>query len=973
MVKKENPKKSAHKGIAQVKPSGSDYRTIYDSANEGIYIHEISAGRIIDANDAACKMFGYTRDELLKHTVEELSSGEPSYGQESAMSLILKAAAGEPQFFEWNFKRKTGETFWGEVNLKRIIFEGQDSVLAIVRDISERKAAEKVKSLLATIVESSHDAILSKTLDGIVTSWNLGAERIYGFKSKEIIGKHISVIIPPSRQDELSWILDNIRKGNRIDDHETIRRRKDGSIITVSLTIAPVFDSEGKVIGLSSIARDITEKKKAELELRKTRDELELRVQERTRELANANKALIAEINDKKRAENALRSSEEQLRVLINAMPDMVCFKDGEGRWIESNKSDLEFFGLEGVDYKGKTDLELAKHSPFYLDAFIRCYESDEKTWETGTTIHGEEMIPQPDGSVDVFDVIKVPLFHPDGSRRGLVVIGRDITERVEAEKALLKARDELEERVVDRTSELAEANKVLQDEIKERKRIEEAIINSERQLSDIINFLPDATFVVDSKGRVITWNRAIEEITSVSSASMLGKGEYEYSIPFYGERRPKLIDLVLNPDISVEEKYDYVNKQNSTLVAEVFIPDLKGGTYIWAKATPLYDSHGNVIGAIETIRDITEYKRAEQAVEAESKRLFSLLDSLPAFVYLQGPDHTIKFANKYFIDNFGEPAGKFCFQVLHDRENSSKICPTMEVFITKEPVSWEWTSDSGKTYQIYDYPFYDLDGSPLVLELGIDITERKRAEEELRDAKMQAELYLDLMAHDINNMNHVAMGYLEIANEKIELNDGDKPLISKPLEMMKNSSLLIDNVRKIQRAKYSNLRTDVIDLGKMLGDITQQYKDESIRGVSISYEPCCNCFVLANELLRDVFTNLIDNAIKHSDKHVKINIVLEHLFEGGNEYLGVYVEDNGPGIPDDIKEKIFGRLYKGPCKDKGSGIGLYLVNTLVTHFGGKVWVEDRVPGKMENGSRFVVILPSIRNVTPVEVKATYI
>ncbi|MDH4333146.1 MAG: EAL domain-containing protein [Desulfobulbaceae bacterium] len=127
-------------------------------------------------------------------------------------------------------------------------------------------------------------------------------------------------------------------------------------------------------------------------------------------------------------ADPALRESEARLRTLLNLMPDIVCIKDSQGRWLEANEAELALFQLEGVDYQGKTDAELAAFCPFYRQAFLACEASDQAAWLAGKMVRGEEVVPQPDGRLTFLDLYKIPLFHADGSRKGLVVLGRDIT-----------------------------------------------------------------------------------------------------------------------------------------------------------------------------------------------------------------------------------------------------------------------------------------------------------------------------------------------------------------------------------------------------------------------------------------------------------------------------------------------------------------------------------------------------------------
>jgi two-component system CheB/CheR fusion protein len=131
-------------------------------------------------------------------------------------------------------------------------------------DITDRKQAEQVGQRLVSIVESSDDAIVSKDFNGVITSWNGGAERLFGYTAEDVIGKPITILIPPDRQDEETTILGRIRSGDRVDHYETIRRRKDGSLIEISLTVSPVRNPEGKIVGASKIARDITERRRSE-------------------------------------------------------------------------------------------------------------------------------------------------------------------------------------------------------------------------------------------------------------------------------------------------------------------------------------------------------------------------------------------------------------------------------------------------------------------------------------------------------------------------------------------------------------------------------------------------------------------------------------------------------------------------------------------------------------------------------------
>jgi PAS domain S-box-containing protein len=167
--------------------------------------------------------------------------------------------------------------------------------------------------------------------------------------------------------------------------------------------------------------------------------------------------------------------------------------------------------------------------------------------------------------------------------------------------------------------------------DITEQKKAEQQVLQSQRSLSDILSFLPDATFVIDLEGKVIAWNSAMEMLTSIPAAAIIGKGDYEYALPFYKKRRPMLADLIFLPESELENKYNTVKRDGDTLVVDVFIPDFKeGGAWFWAKATPMFNSQGEVVGAIETIRDITDRKQAEEEIEKSKRNLADILSFLP-------------------------------------------------------------------------------------------------------------------------------------------------------------------------------------------------------------------------------------------------------------------------------------------------------------------------------------------------------
>jgi PAS domain S-box-containing protein len=249
-----------------------------------------------------------------------------------------------------------------------------------------------------------------------------------------------------------------------------------------------------------------------------------------------------------------------------------------------------------------------------------------------------------------------------------------------------------------------------------------------------------------------------------------------------------------------------------------------------------------------------------------------------------------------------------------------------------------------------------------LAYGINQDVTERKKAEDALRSAKTETELYVDLMGHDINNMNQITMGYLELAHNimeyegKLELDNIH--LLDRAIDSLNNSSRLIDNVRKIQREKMGLYKPEILDVDSILEELVTHFRNVPNRELNINYTCGDSCFVRANMLLKDVFINLIGNSIKHSAGPLTISVSVDKVKQDGGHYCRVSVEDDGPGIPDSLKRTLFDRLNLDSTRARGKGFGLCLIKMLVDDYNGTFSVEDRVAGDHKQGCRFVVTLP---------------
>ncbi|MEI6105179.1 MAG: SpoIIE family protein phosphatase [Methanothrix sp.] len=284
----------------------------------------------------------------------------------------------------------------------------------------------------------------------------------------------------------------------------------------------------------------------------------------------------IRDITQRKRGEEALQKSEQEKEAILSSLKNVaVEYLDPEMRIIWVNTAVQKSLGLSLQDLCGKY-----------------CYESIQGidapcpgckaalTLQTGHSHDGELVTPDGKTWITRSNAIK----GRDEQMQGVVHVAMNITER---------------------------------------KRAAEKIAAMKQRLADVIDFLPDATFAIDNQGKVLTWNRAMEKMTGACAADMVGKGDYEYALPFYGIRRPILADLVLLADEVIEKNYPGLQRDGKTLTSEIFIPTFgPTGSFIWAKATPLYDSLGSIVGSIESIRDITDMRRTEQTLERSKSEL---------------------------------------------------------------------------------------------------------------------------------------------------------------------------------------------------------------------------------------------------------------------------------------------------------------------------------------------------------------
>ncbi len=492
-----------------------------------------------------------------------------------------------------------------------------------------------------------------------------------------------------------------------------------------------------------------------------------------------------------------------------------------------------------------------------------------------------------------------------------------------------------LEDQVKKRTEELVQANAGLEKELNERKQAEGQIIRAKEEWERTFDAITDPIMILDTDHRIVKANQAMARKLGTSPAEAIGLTCFE---AVHGATGP--------PPFCPHARLLDDHRPHA---AEIYEERL-GGDFL-VSVSPLYSPEGKLFGSAHYVRDITARKRAERALNAERQRLYDVLETLPVYVCLLDSGYHMPFANRYFRETFGESHGRCCHDFLFNRTEPCETCETYTVMKTRAPHHWYWTGPNGRDYDIYDFPFTDTDGSFLILEMGIDITERKQAEEALKETladltRSNADLqyFAYVASHDLQEPLRSVASALHLFEKKHKGtlgNDSDQ-LIEYAVDSAKKMKALISDL-----LTYSRLTTRAQPFGMVN---VQEVLDRSIlnlkslideKGTVITYNEMPTVLGDATQLLQ-VFQNLIGNAVKFGpSESPQVHVSAK---KQGSEWI-FSVHDNGMGIKADYFDRIFVIFQqlnrKGPFE--GTGMGLAIVKRIVERHRGRVGVESQI------------------------------
>ncbi|MFX4262294.1 PAS domain S-box protein [Pelotomaculum propionicicum] len=917
-----------------------------------------------------------------------------------------------PKNYEIQFINRQGKTRDITLTVKTLPGTKQYlvSCLDITKSKRAARALRNQSLFLQRLIDNIPNPVFHKDVNGIYQGCNKACEEFLGRTKGEIVGKSVYEIYPKDLADKYYEMDSALFREPGVQIYEYSFLYADGTRRDVIFNKATYTNTDGTLAGLVCAAVDISERKKTEEEIRQSEALLRSIVEsprnimtfsldinyryiffnkahhdtmkniwgadielgksmleyitcpkDRDRAAVNFDRALCGEqfsvieeysgenldrsywenifspivietgktigvtvfcsdISEHILAERKLRAANQQHLDIIDFLPDATFAIDRDGRVIAWNRAIEEMTGVCKEDMLGRGDY--AYSVPFYgnqrpilIDLIFLENSSFESRYEyterKENTIYAEALTPCVyNGKGAIMWGKASPLFDSDGNLIGAIESIRDITER---------------------------------------KKAEDQLRGVNQQLEDIIEFLPDATLVVNKDRKVIAWNKAIEEMTGVKKEEMIGRGDYAYAVPFYGEPRPILIDLVLMPQKEVEDKYDYIIRSGGTLITETDVPfTYKGkGANLWGIATLLLDSDGNVIGAIESIRDVTDHKNTVEALRLSEQRFSKIFNASPSMMCISTVEEG-RFieANHRFLqvsgysreELIGLTASDISFWVKPERADVIKSLRKNGMVNNLECVFRE---KSGEVYiGLYSAEIVNFNGEEFVLSVVNDISERKRLEEEmsrLERLNLVGEMAAGI-GHEIRNPMTTVRGFLQMLGEKQECSnfreyynlmidelDRANSIITEYLSLAKNKAVSkqYQNLNHILKALFPLIQADAMR--------TDMY-------VHIGLEDIPD-LLLDEKEIRQLILNMFRNGLEAMSPGKKITI---RTFVEDNEVV-LAIQDQGKGIEQDDLEKLGTPFFT--TKDHGTGLGLAVCYSIAARHNAAIRVETGSAG----------------------------
>jgi PAS domain S-box-containing protein len=913
-------------------------------------------GRAIDALPVAvCVFDGDARLLSSSQGARELWGGEPSAEEfrESPLAEVLRT--GQPvRDAAFVVRRRDGSAIPTHLSIAPIA-NADGSVLAAVLTCVENRldsAADLYRAQLAAIVVSSDDAIVSKTLDGIITSWNAGAERVFGYSAEEAVGKHISLIIPADRLAEEFEVLARLRRGEKIDHFETVRQTKDGRLVDISLTVSPIRSSDGRVIGASKVARDVTERRLAQ-------EAVSLSRRRYKRIFESAGVSIWEEDFTAVRAGlDALRESGvRDFAAYFRERPEEVDRFIGLVRIVDVNETTLHMFG--------------APDKTFVLESLATIFTGRAKK------VFGEELVALAEGRT-----------------------------RFEAETVLRTARGEEFDGLVSINfplpGEPVDSVLVTLTDMTVQKRVEQARRDSESLFHEMADKAPAMLWMSDAAGAWTFLSRQWYDMTGQEAESALGLG-------WLGAVHPDDRD-------SAADTFYEATRQGRQFHFEcrlVQAPDEFRWAIIAGQ--PRVGDDGAFLGFVGSAIDITERRKAEEAVIDEIHTRETLSRVGAALASELDPDTLIQAAidaataltsaqwGTFFYTTADESGDVLHYAVAGVPKNAfagSAGEPSgtgvRDTSITRvDDLLADGTYDSNELDRRWlprDLPVRSYLAVPVVSRMGevrgglcfgharpgvfrpkheqlasgiaawtALALDNARLYREAQDASRAKDEFMATLSHELRTPLNAMLGWAHMLRSNVLPPETHRRALDTLERNVRTQAQLVDDLLDVSRiiAGKLQIKGDDVDLTTMVISAADTIRPAAAaKGLALrlAVDPDRQVIVTGDaDRLRQVLWNLLTNAVKFTPNHGRIDVELRCV----DSSASIVIADSGQGIRHDFLQHVFERFRQADSttarRHGGLGLGLAIVRHLTEAHGGSVSAESAGEGL---GSTFTVLLP---------------
>ena len=733
---------------------------------------------------------------------------------------------------------------------------------------------------LISLIESSDDAIVGKDLNGTIFSWNNGATLSYGYSPAEAVGKSISIVIPPEGRAEFVDILERIKRGERIKNHEAVRVRKDGTRIDVSLTVSPIINKKGEIVGASSIARDITQRK---------------------------------------HAYDALQEREKRYRMLVeNAAEAILVVQDGM----------IRLTNPAAVAMTGYSEQEILSN-PFPL--FIHPDDRAMVTERHQMRLKGETLPTR----------YEFRVLAKDGSTKWMQISAAVIG--WEGRPATLN----------------------LLTDITKRRVAEESLRESEKKYQLLVDSAAETILVIQDE---------IIRMANPMAVTMTGFSEQELlSKPF---------PFLIHPDDRAMAKGHHQKRlEGEAVIRYEFRMIDKDGSTKWIEISGVLIEWEGRPATLNLLLDVTKRRAAEDVLRKSEEKYRQLVELAQEGIWTIDVDGNTTYANPRMAEMLGytpeEMTGRHLFSFTDERgkEIAQMELDRREQGI-KERHDFEFVRKDGQRI------FASLETSPIVDEAGnyagalavvADVTKRKEAEEALvkrtkdaEDAKVKVRAYFDFLAHDIANLLSPVMAYAEMISLDAETSKPSKKKAGIIVNQTRRASSFILSLRRLEDAELiTEERMESKDLGTILDEavtrVKEEYGDKRISATVVHAAE--EVKFRGGKHLESIILGILENSIALAGRdEIVLEIKATLVGEKDHKLLKIELTDDGPGISDELKECFIAskdpRIQFETGISRGVASTLLISSTIVNSLGGKLRIEDRIPGDCSKGSRMVIEFP---------------